>query len=63
MSRRNRGVHVSGQVAQAQARQGGGGKLYAAAVAQARSAAFYRDFGVRDSLEGRFELFSLHVIF
>ena len=40
-----------------------GAKLYAGAVAQARSAAFYRDFGVRDSLEGRFELFSLHVIF
>nr|WP_295107024.1 ubiquinol-cytochrome C chaperone family protein [uncultured Caulobacter sp.] len=40
-----------------------GAKLYASAVAQARSAAFYRDFGVRDSMEGRFELFSLHVIF
>ncbi|MET3667531.1 ubiquinol-cytochrome C chaperone family protein [Caulobacter sp. 1776] len=40
-----------------------GAKLYASAVGQARSAAFYRDFGVRDSLEGRFELFSLHVIF
>jgi cytochrome b pre-mRNA-processing protein 3 len=40
-----------------------GAKLYASAVAQARSAIFYRDFGVRDSLEGRFELFSLHVIF
>ena len=40
-----------------------GAKLYASAVAQARSPAFYRDFGVRDSMEGRFELFSLHVIF
>jgi len=40
-----------------------GAKLYASAVGQARSAVFYRDFGVRDSLEGRFELFSLHVIF
>lgn len=40
-----------------------GAKLYASAVAQARSAAFYRDIGVRDSMEGRFELFSLHVIF
>jgi cytochrome b pre-mRNA-processing protein 3 len=39
-----------------------GAKLYAGAVAQARSAVFYRDFGVRDSMEGRFELFSLHVI-
>lgn len=40
-----------------------GAKLYASAVGQARSAAFYRDFGVSDSMEGRFELFSLHVIF
>lgn len=40
-----------------------GAKLYASAVAQARSPVFYRDFGVRDSMEGRFELFSLHVIF
>lgn len=40
-----------------------GAKLYASAVAQARSAVFYRDFGIRDSMEGRFELFSLHVIF
>lgn len=40
-----------------------GDKLYAAAVRQARSATFYRDYGVRDSMEGRFELFSLHVIF
>lgn len=39
-----------------------GAKLYACAVAQARSPALYRDFGVRDSMEGRFELFSLHVI-
>ena len=40
-----------------------GAKLYASAVAQARSPVFYRDLGVRDSMEGRFELFSLHVIF
>lgn len=40
-----------------------GAKLYAGAVGQARTATFYRDFGVRDSMEGRFELFSLHVIF
>ena len=39
-----------------------GSKLYASAVGQARSAIFYRDHGVRDSMEGRFELFSLHVI-
>lgn len=39
-----------------------GEKLYAGAVAQARSARFYAELGVRDSLEGRFELFSLHVV-
>ncbi len=39
-----------------------GEKLYASAVAQARSARFYADLGVRDSLEGRFELFTLHVV-
>ena len=38
-----------------------GGKLYASAVAQARSAAFYVRMGVHDSMEGRFELFTLHV--
>jgi cytochrome b pre-mRNA-processing protein 3 len=39
-----------------------GGKLYASAVAQARSAPLYAVMGVRDSLEGRFELFTLHVV-
>ncbi|ALL13635.1 ubiquinol-cytochrome C chaperone family protein [Caulobacter henricii] len=39
-----------------------GAKLYASAVAQARSAPLYREMGVRDSLEGRFELFTLHVV-
>jgi cytochrome b pre-mRNA-processing protein 3 len=38
-----------------------GAKLYASAVAQARSAAFYAQMGVNDSMEGRFELFTLHV--
>ena len=38
-----------------------GGKLYASAAAQARSAAFYSQMGVHDSMEGRFELFTLHV--
>ncbi|MBI1685627.1 ubiquinol-cytochrome C chaperone family protein [Caulobacter hibisci] len=39
-----------------------GEKLYTAAVAQARSPRFYAELGVRDSLEGRFELFTLHVV-
>lgn len=36
--------------------------LYAAAAAQARTVAFYRDHGVPDTREGRFELYCLHVI-
>ena len=39
-----------------------GSKLYASAVAQARSAPLYVRMGVRDSIEGRFELFTLHVV-
>jgi cytochrome b pre-mRNA-processing protein 3 len=35
--------------------------LYEAAVAQARQPAFYGDRGVPDTLDGRFELISLHV--
>ena len=40
---------------------GAGRDLYAAAVSQARRADFYRAFGVADTVEGRFELYSLHV--
>lgn len=36
--------------------------MYAAAVEQARRPAFYTDLGVADSANGRFELYSLHVI-
>ncbi len=39
-----------------------GAKLYARAVSQARSARLYAEMGVRDSMEGRFELFTLHVV-
>jgi len=35
--------------------------LYEAAVARARAPDFYRDLGVPDTLDGRFELISLHV--
>ena len=38
-----------------------GRRLYAAAVAQARSPAFYTDLHVPDTPEGRFELYALHV--
>ena len=37
-------------------------KLYAAAIAVARRPVFYRDFGVQDSVDGRFDALSLVVI-
>lgn len=39
-----------------------GEALYESAVAQARNPAFYADLGVADTLEGRFELYTLHVV-
>jgi cytochrome b pre-mRNA-processing protein 3 len=36
--------------------------LYGAIVAQARSPAFYTDYGVPDTVEGRFELLVLHMV-
>jgi cytochrome b pre-mRNA-processing protein 3 len=36
--------------------------LYGAIVAQARSPAFYADFGVPDTLDGRFDLIVLHLV-
>jgi cytochrome b pre-mRNA-processing protein 3 len=38
-----------------------GRRLYVAAAAQARSPAFYAAMGAPDSVEGRFELYTLHV--
>ena len=38
-----------------------GRALYASAAAQARSPAFYAALGAPDTVEGRFELFTLHV--
>ena len=38
-----------------------GQRLYAAAAAQARDPAFYRDGGAPDVIEGRFELYLIHV--
>ena len=35
--------------------------LYGAIVAQARSPAFYRDYAVPDTLDGRFELILIHM--
>lgn len=39
-----------------------GERLYAAAAAQARQPGFYIDGGVPDTPEGRFELYTLHVV-
>ena len=39
-----------------------GRRLYASCVAQARLPALYLDLAVPDTVEGRFELYSLHVI-
>ena len=36
--------------------------LYGAVVAQARVAAFYADYGVPDTVEGRFDLIVLHLV-
>jgi len=37
-------------------------ELYGAVVTQARETAFYRDFGVADTAEGRYELVALHLV-
>lgn len=39
-----------------------GRRLYADVVRQARRPEFYEAFGVPDTVEGRFELYSLHVV-
>lgn len=39
-----------------------GQQLYDAIVAQARQPGFYRDLGVPDSMEGRFEVIVLHIV-
>ena len=36
--------------------------LYGAVVAQARQVVFYRDLGVPDTVDGRFELIVLHMV-
>jgi cytochrome b pre-mRNA-processing protein 3 len=39
-----------------------GERLYAGAVTQARSPAFYRAMGVPDRIDARFELYTVHVV-
>ncbi len=38
------------------------GALYGMIVAQARSAGFYRDYGVPDTVTGRFEMIVIHLV-
>ena len=38
-----------------------GQRLYAGVVAQARTPALYEDYGAPDTVEGRFELYTVHV--
>lgn len=44
------------------AAQASGRALYAAVVEQARSPELYADLGAPDTIEGRFEVYSLHVV-
>ncbi|RED53368.1 ubiquinol-cytochrome C chaperone family protein [Aestuariispira insulae] len=37
------------------------GKLYQDVVEQARQVAFYRDYGVADSVDGRFDMIAIHL--
>ena len=39
-----------------------GERLYEVAITQARQPAFYTDLGAPDTVEGRFELYTLHVV-
>ena len=49
------------QFLRGQRRERTGYELYCAAVAAARTPAFYTDLGVPDTLDGRFDLVGLHV--
>jgi cytochrome b pre-mRNA-processing protein 3 len=42
--------------------QAAGAALYARAVEQSRLAFLYEDFGAPDTVEGRFEIYTLHVV-
>src|SRR6185437_16619511 len=59
---RNRGVMVLERLFRPRPAQAAGRSLYALVVAQARRPAFYERLGVPDTVEGRFELYSLHVL-
>src|SRR5690242_3850485 len=59
---RNRGVMVLERLFRPRPARDAGKALYARVVAQARQPAFYERLGAPDTVEGRFELYSLHVL-
>jgi cytochrome b pre-mRNA-processing protein 3 len=59
---RNRGVMLLDRLFRPRAAQSAGRTLYARAVEQSRTPGLYADLGAPDTAEGRFEIYSLHVV-
>jgi cytochrome b pre-mRNA-processing protein 3 len=59
---RNRGVMLLERLFRARPALSAGRALYARAVEQSRLPALYSEFGAPDTAEGRFEIYSLHVV-
>jgi cytochrome b pre-mRNA-processing protein 3 len=59
---RNRGVMLLDRLFRPRPALNAGRALYAGAVEQSRAPALYADLGAPDTVEGRFEIYSLHVV-
>jgi cytochrome b pre-mRNA-processing protein 3 len=59
---RNRGVMLLNRLFRPRPAIAAGRALYARAVEQSRTPALYADLGAPDTVEGRFEIYSLHVV-
>jgi cytochrome b pre-mRNA-processing protein 3 len=59
---RNRGVMLLDRLFRPRQALSAGRALYARAVAQSREPTLYADLGAPDTIEGRFEIYSLHVV-
>jgi cytochrome b pre-mRNA-processing protein 3 len=59
---RNRGVMLLDRLFRPRPALAAGRALYGRAVEQSRSPALYSEFGAPDTVEGRFEIYSLHVV-
>jgi cytochrome b pre-mRNA-processing protein 3 len=59
---RNRGVMRLDRLFRPRPAQSAGRALYTGAVEQSRTPALYADLGAPDTVEGRFEIYSLHVV-